>query len=291
MSSPFRRMTMLDDGTPAYPSPRYIGKELGTLSPEKGRGPTRGLLPRLDEDGEGTHRPSKALDLGGSSEVKEEDEVQNAAQGMSVQLRPRGGWADADRESHEENEMENADDHQEGPSLEDRVPCTMEDDEDPEEWENSIRIERELTEDLVDELDEEPADNGPNEAQPEAPAATLISSSSPAVLPTNLLLKEEEDDTPLQWDAPALAQVRNADASASVTGLGLSHEGPLISPIAHVLTAPVLDEDMEGSESDSDDDDGPPVVEITSKDPMVAARAAAILKLVCQLYGCAQSTC
>lgn len=44
-----RRQSLASEHAPSYPSPAFKGKELGSLSPEKGRGPSRGLLPKLRE--------------------------------------------------------------------------------------------------------------------------------------------------------------------------------------------------------------------------------------------------
>lgn len=285
MSSPFQRVTTLEDGVPAYPSPRYVGKELGTLSPEKGRGPTRGLLPRLDEDEDELEQQAKKLDLGqGSDEIKEEDQHDNPvptfAEGLVAQLRPRGGWADAEVESHGEHDEDQHDasldtHHEETPA-----------DEEEEEWENSMRVERELTHDLMDDdlgEDELQQQRDLDESvQHDSQLATLITSSSPVILPGEITPKEEDEDDSIEWDAPKAAQQDQMEEGTSTGPPGLS-ASPRREQRAMFLREaqgePVFDETMEESESESDDD-GPPVVEITSKDPMVAARAAAILKLV-----------
>lgn len=352
--SPFHS---LHDSIPAYPSPRYVGKELGSLSPEKGRGPTRGMLPRLDED-DREETANGRLDFGGSDEedddMKEEDEQDASGGGdtgghSQAQLRPRGGWIDADHSNSagEEEDGDGNGDMDHGEADEDSEDLTHvfrsqarharrdtdHEDEEEEERQNSIRIERELTVDLSEDEDDR-MDEGGDEYQAPAALAFVSSAQQPT---TDVEPKEEDDHPPTTWHfvvseqpvqrGPAftLSEVEGATGTKDAQPDEDRHPSPILSESAlqedeppsrrqttgvttlveqdahyesrydqreaavehqaqyHHIVAfndPVFDKgDEEESESESDDD-GPPVIEITSKDPMVAARAAAILKLV-----------
>ncbi|KAG8889819.1 hypothetical protein FRB98_002467 [Tulasnella sp. 332] len=370
LKTPFKQ-TLLPNGSPAYPSPRYMGTELGSLSPEKGRGPSRGRLPRLDEFEEESMTPlsqplfqaEKLKDEGGREGEKAKDDAIVVGPSRQViedveesvpQFRPRGGWMDIDVDIDADSGLSvGAEDLEGDPnSDEDYHPDHdqfdgfdhYEQQEDEEERRNSLRIERELTEDFSGEEE----DGGDRMEEDEKPATdqqiSLMSSSSPVVAKTMMDVEPKEEDeneksSPssgrnalgfgtaitvraevqqlLQQGRPddeqfspnqkgcngPSAEEHQHPATAVNTTSGPHGVGEDVVPdvyrhlsqatmageqsvnkeslgfrVVHGMTNTTYEDGNSGSESESDDD-GPPVVEITSKDPMVAARAAAILKL------------
>ncbi|KAG9004701.1 hypothetical protein FRB93_010191 [Tulasnella sp. JGI-2019a] len=350
------KQTLMEDGTPAYPSPRYMGKDLGSLSPEKGRGPTRGRLPRLDEDEE-----ESVVPLG--RPIFEPEDVKDKAEGKDEDdVRPSSGPMEADdpEGDDDDNEEEHpANDHeqeQEPESHEQYDQFDQYEQEEEEDRRNSLRIERELTEDLSG-GDEDEDNRMEEDTKPESDQLIpLVTSSSPAFVRMVDLEPKEEDDLnehpSTRWNAagsssgPEIASVtltgdehtptpnENLSSNNNPTSdsqwtaaqhATLTTEKEIVADehppdastepkasrlivqekttpvdqlhlydnmkdqqaggegigfrIVHRVTGTTYDDGDSESDSDSDDDDGPPVVEITSKDPMVAARAAAILKL------------
>ncbi|KAG8964722.1 hypothetical protein FRC00_001378 [Tulasnella sp. 408] len=273
--------------TSPYPSPRFTGQKLGSLSPEKGVGPSRGLHPKLgalyparlvqaveEEIGETTNRQDGAR-----------EQLELAARSSSAKsltnLQPAG------KPEHDDLDQEEGDG---GPPIKHVTPhgkgdedIQMEDETDEEELENSLRIERDLTEGLSDD------DTYLTEGRLKAltPGRTSLSSvGEPArSLPhQNFKLFAESPSSddgliPLFDLAPVEPSFSNfAQSGRPADSVGKQEEllpSPELKQLAVSVQSEMGDQD---TETESSDDEGPPVVEITSKEPMAAARAAAILK-------------
>ncbi|KAG8930035.1 hypothetical protein FRC01_003383 [Tulasnella sp. 417] len=214
-----------------YPSPRFTGQKLGSLSPEKGVGPSRGLHPKL-------------LAIATTQRVPGAENV--APQGNS------------------------------------REDIQMEDETDEEELENSLRIERELTDGMSDD-DPYPTEGRNVALMQERPSSSSI--DEPPSLPPRQTFKlfaespgSDDGLIPLFDMAPAETSFSTPAKSAQAAN-PVREQELLPSPELEQLSASAQSGMGEqDTESESSDDEGPPVVEITSKEPMAAARAAAILK-------------
>lgn len=271
--------------TSPYPSPRFTGQKLGSLSPEKGVGPSRGLHPKL-----GALYPAQRVQ-GAEKELREatsgqdgvREQLELAARSSSAKsltiLQPAG------KPEHDDLDPEEDDG---GPPTKDVTPqgkgdedIQMEDETDEEELENSLRIERDLTEGLSDD------DTYPAEGRLKALTPERTSVDEPArLLPhQNFKLFAESPSSddgliPLFDIAPAepsFSSSAQSGRSADSVGKQELLPSPELKQLAVSVQTEMGDQD---TETESSEDEGPPVVEITSKEPMAAARAAAILKHV-----------
>lgn len=274
--------------TSPYPSPRFTGQKLGSLSPEKGVGPSRGLHPKLGALYSARRVQGAEEELGETTSRQDgaREQLELAARSSSAKsptnLQPAG------KPEHDDLDQEEDDG---GPPTKDVTPqgkgdedIHMEDETDEEELENSLRIERDLTEGLSDD------DTYLTEGRPNAltPLRTSLSSvDEPArLLPhQNFKLFAESPSSddgliPLFDIAPAGSSFSNSAQSghpADSVGKQELLPSPELKQLAVSVQSEMGDQD---TETESSDDEGPPVVEITSKEPMAAARAAAILKHV-----------
>ncbi|KAG8897780.1 hypothetical protein FRB99_007925 [Tulasnella sp. 403] len=295
-----RRASMLPTTSP-YPSPKFRGDRLGSLSPEKGRGPSRGSHPKLDdfrpgsssfEEGDPDERPD--LDRDGSPQPNAREKRKSA----DKPLNPGNG------DGQDTEEDENVDELQETPDRDDdHDDADPEADEDElEEEEYSMKIERELTETGFDE-DEIMDGNSYRADVAAAPYAALPigkqqahKEESPEAGPSNptqalstatddkpdigLTSSETKDLITMPTAFPRIDAQQAVDAVEPGLASPVRIRIPSASQGAPVLTEDLMDvQDTQSDEDESSDDDGPPRVEITSKDPKAAARAAAILKL------------
>lgn len=138
--TPFRlKRKMVAPASPApYPSPAFKGTRLGSLSPEKGRGPSRGILPPLREPSEA----ASSLNLGGTFDPGRSTSMEEDDGGEQLLSGKDQGRSAAFADS--EHDALNA------------LPATQEPEptDDDEEAENSMQVERQLTEGLSS--DQEP---------------------------------------------------------------------------------------------------------------------------------------
>ncbi|KAG8979892.1 hypothetical protein FRC05_007335 [Tulasnella sp. 425] len=263
-----------------YPSPRFTGQKLGSLSPEKGVGPSRGVHPKL-----------RALDIQEAAKATNQHNDADSAQqelaidgpaihSPSFQVPNKPEFDDLDLEE-DDGGLPPQDSPVQGSGDAD---IRMEEDEtDEEELENSLRVERELTEGLSDE-DPDPIERHARDPIPDPVPSTPLDepgSSTPHHAFRLFAESPSSDDglIPLFDLQPTSASV--ATPAQPILPPANSMEGQALLPSLE-LRAPAAPGQSETSDQDtepeSSDDGGPPVVEITSKEPMAAARAAAILK-------------
>ncbi|KIO31828.1 hypothetical protein M407DRAFT_4760 [Tulasnella calospora MUT 4182] len=219
--------------TSPYPSPRFTGQKLGSLSPEKGVGPSRGLHPKLG-----------ALDIAQRIQQPDEPKYDAGPPMKDVALQDNG-----------------------------QEDIQMEDETDEEELENSLRIERELTEGMNDD------DSYPIEGLLKPPTPERISSTSRHNFKLFAKSPSSDDDLiPLFDVAPTEASLSNSARRVQPVGPAGEQEFLLSPKIEQPAASVQSGMGEQDTETGSSDEEGPPVVEITSKEPMAAARAAAILK-------------
>lgn len=257
-----------------YPSPRFTGRKLGSLSPEKGVGPSRGQHPKLQE---------RDLVLSVPKGNPEEIDVDVEAAGL-VQpdfFTPLASTL-GNTSLREELDLEEDDG---GPAPDDtrRRPLEIRDtyadeDTDEEELENSLRVERELTEGLSDEeldgINPSAISHSSNGDAPVSPLQRKFKlfaespSSDDGLIP---LVDMDEDEDSAKEARKSDGHLPRLASSAEITSNGSNQagDGPSVAEAA-----------WRSDGETSDDDDGAPIVEITSKEPLAAARAAAILKHV-----------
>lgn len=243
----------------AYPSPRFRGTRLGSLSPEKGRGPSRGHIPKLPSP-----IPAEELDLSVEEPSRSLSyEREDASGSVPTALPDFVTFASGVLQNSGQGDQDiSVDDFDRAEDLEGADRSGQVDDEDAEEeFENSMRVERELTEVLSD-----------DDMVLDRPVGSTV----------NTPMKDESFEllmeSPKSRSDPTLRDVLGPVAEESLPS---STEETPLQP-AHRL-ALLEQHDMEETDASTSDDDEEPRVEISSKDPMVAARAAAILKYVSPL--------
>lgn len=283
--TPFRlkRKSVAPASPAPYPSPAFRGTKLGSLSPEKGRGPSRGALPALREDGAadefGSSRKYGAFDPDGSASM-EEDDGGTASERHSVQPTRTFSGNDQGNTSRAFADSEYDATH--------AAPANQVDDEDSDEdAENSMQVERQLTEGLSDDEPEMDIERTQPSAIVRASATIDVKEEDQTdaqTSPENSLRSDENQSHASSQTLVVQASWSSAGGDEDQNVLLEAHDivkrqNDAVVGSSHPEVEEALMDLETESESDSDPDEVP-LVEITSKDPMAAARAAAILKVV-----------
>ncbi|KAG8976261.1 hypothetical protein FRB90_009246, partial [Tulasnella sp. 427] len=279
--TPFRQPRRALTASP-YPSPRFTGRKLGSLSPEKGVGPSRGRHPKLRAPNEGwsdTSELRSTIKQDTSSVPQKQSTGTTSSEYQTISILPNiSEFGNSDTEEddggHPSRDGPDQDSNQNGLQIDEET--------DEEELENSLRVERELTDGLNDD-DQYHLEKSSN--TPVLASIPSLKSEDPSRSPPRQSFKlfaespSSDDGLIPLFDTPA-----TAFAQSDLHPLNSATKPALLPPPnvgrPRSVTQPEceLEPSPEGWVSESSDDDGPPVVEITSKEPMAAARAAAILK-------------